>query len=514
MSSFSNKKCPKNSQASSFSHKNDTSRRYKFIPKNNPFKYFKHSYSKKFAKIMEVNGGTSVNPRKRTFAEIDENPDQSNKSLKKTHELCNSVDMDEQLTITDIIQDNASHSSAEAAQIMRKNSIQRINEIKCIRPIEFDLIASQGPSHKPTYKYGLNFKHKTHVFKFDGEGSSKKCAKSMACLKALYFLNKVPGFFQPIESTQVTCIITHEMQTFFSMSEFVDEYLQASLCPSQNDFLASEAKTFEDDMNNEDLTLKKLGTEEGEQIMTKKSVAKLSEKDSKTKEIIATKNPLIIWNHLVSNGQYVFEYVQEEGSSHAKLFKVELKLSKQTVTELKSSLVLPGNELKIDHIASESVLISSNETEVFFYGFGNSKKQAKSKAAQIALGEIFNIKLVSEENDAVSTNESMSDENKATNDSKIKDFSDNISEMIKAKYQDILQSIDGQTMNVSKDPEISASIDDLTLTSQNKLRNVFAAIVQSNGYNSSTSKIICITSGTKCINGEYMSQLGIFKTLC
>ena len=85
--------------------------------------------------------------------------------------------------------------------------------------------------------------------------------------------------------------------------------------------------------------------------------------------------------------------------------------------------------------------------------------------------------------------------------------------MIKTKYQDILQSIDGNTTHLTKDPEMSATIDDLTLTSQNKLRNVFAAIIQSYGYNTSNSKIICITSGTKCINGEYMSQLGTTKTL-
>ena len=91
---------------------------------------------------------------------------------------------------------------------------------------------------------------------------------------------------------------------------------------------------------------------------------------------------------------------------------------------------------------------------------------------------------------------------------KIKEFSDNISEMVKSKYQEILQTIDSAT-NLSKDPEISSSIEDLTATSQNKLRNVYAAIVQSNGYNTLTSKIICITSGTKCINGEFMSQLGI-----
>jgi hypothetical protein len=103
---------------------------------------------------------------------------------------------------------------------------------------------------------------------------------------------------------------------------------------------------------------------------------------------------------------------------------------------------------------------------------------------------------------------SIENDDKNITETKIKEFSDNISEMIKAKYQEILHTIDA-TANLSKDPEVSSSIEDLNATKQNKLRNVYAAIVQSNGYNTLTSKIICITSGTKCINGEFMSQLGI-----
>ena len=55
-------------------------------------------------------------------------------------------------------------------------------------------------------------------------------------------------------------------------------------------------------------------------------------------------------------------------------------------------------------------------------------------------------------------------------ETKIKEFSDNISEMVKAKYQEILHTIDATT-NLSKDPEVSSSIEDLNATSQNKLRN-------------------------------------------
>lgn len=107
----------------------------------------------------------------------------------------------------------------------------------------------------------------------------------------------------------------------------------------------------------------------------------------------------------------------------------------------------------------------------------------------------------------IDTSMIIENDDKLLTDAKKKEFSDNISEMIKNKYQEILQKIDADTKLI-KDAEISSSIEDLNATSQNKLRNVYAAVVQSKGFNTQNSQIICITSGTKCINGEYMSQLG------
>lgn len=118
---------------------------------------------------------------------------------------------------------------------------------------------------------------------------------------------------------------------------------------------------------------------------------------------------------------------------------------------------------------------------------------------QIFIFILFNVE--------IDSSMTIENEDKNVTDAKIKEFSDNVSEMIKNKYQDILQKIDGDTKLV-KDAEISSSIEDLSATNQNKLRNVYAAVIQSNGFNIQTSKIICITSGTKCINGEFMSQLG------
>lgn len=42
----------------------------------------------------------------------------------------------------------------------------------------------------------------------------------------------------------------------------------------------------------------------------------------------------------------------------------------------------------------------------------------------------------------------------------------------------------------------------------NKFLNVYSGIVQSNGIDFNTAKLICLTTGTKCISGECMSLTG------
>ena len=84
----------------------------------------------------------------------------------------------------------------------------------------------------------------------------------------------------------------------------------------------------------------------------------------------------------------------------------------------------------------------------------------------------------------------------------IKEFADNISELVKHKYYALMNLLDATV----KSKSVS---DESELTSQSKLRNVYAGIVQSDGFDSNSAKLICITTGTKCISGQYMSQCGV-----
>lgn len=92
-------------------------------------------------------------------------------------------------------------------------------------------------------------------------------------------------------------------------------------------------------------------------------------------------------------------------------------------------------------------------------------------------------------------------------DAKIKEFADNISELAKDKFNNLLNIIESKITKPSVLSNLSA-IFDQEISSSKKLRNVYASIVQSNGFDYNSSKLICVSTGTKCINGEYMSQMG------
>jgi hypothetical protein len=67
-----------------------------------------------------------------------------------------------------------------------------------------------------------------------------------------------------------------------------------------------------------------------------------------------------------------------------------------------------------------------------------------------------------------------------------KEFADNINQLINEKCKELNLT--------AEDSEFNA----------NKLLNVYSAIVQTNGFDIDTARIICVTTGTKCVSGENM----------
>ena len=93
----------------------------------------------------------------------------------------------------------------------------------------------------------------------------------------------------------------------------------------------------------------------------------------------------------------------------------------------------------------------------------------------------------------------------------MKDFADNVSELVKEKYYSLLNRLEEKisTKKAHGNTDGPAIDEDLELTSQNKLRSVYAGIIQSDSMDPEATKLVCVTTGTKCIDGEYMSLEGL-----
>ena len=93
---------------------------------------------------------------------------------------------------------------------------------------------------------------------------------------------------------------------------------------------------------------------------------------------------------------------------------------------------------------------------------------------------------------------------------KIKEFADNISELAKNKFDSLVNTIESKSVTKSSNSLLAnlSVIFEEEAANSKKLRNVYASITQTNGFDYNSSKLICVSTGTKCINGEFMSQMG------
>jgi dsRNA-specific ribonuclease len=139
--------------------------------------------------MMDQNGSK----HKRNFDEMTETDSNQYQSSKKFNSTTTTNEAEE-INLTDIINEvnNSNSSQSLMEESITKNSIQKLYEIKKIKKVSFDMLSTDGPSHKPSFKFALNFELKNKTFKFEGEGANKKLAKSIASLKALYFLKCLP----------------------------------------------------------------------------------------------------------------------------------------------------------------------------------------------------------------------------------------------------------------------------------------------------------------------------------
>ncbi|XP_051785295.1 double-stranded RNA-specific editase B2 [Erpetoichthys calabaricus] len=120
-----------------------------------------------------------------------------------------------------------------------------------------------------------------------------------------------------------------------------------------------------------------------------------------------------------------------------------------------------------------------------FEGSGRSKKQAKAQAAQTALQALFNIRMVPEGKTS-----------RIYSRSKCchlpQEFADSVFQLVTQKFQELANRCS-------------------SLYSRHK---VLAGIIMTRGLDIRQAQVVALSTGTKCINGEYISDQGLVVNDC
>ncbi|KAG9349157.1 hypothetical protein JZ751_029480, partial [Albula glossodonta] len=145
-----------------------------------------------------------------------------------------------------------------------------------------------------------------------------------------------------------------------------------------------------------------------------------------------------------------YDFVSESGESHAKNFVMSVTVDTQT-----------------------------------FEGSGRNKKLAKARAAQAALSTLFNMQV-----DQTPSHQPIPREGLQLHLPQV--LADAVSRLVVDKFSELTDSF----------------------TSPHARRKVLAGVVMTTGTDVKKAQVICVSTGTKCINGEYMSDRGLALNDC
>ncbi|XP_039612362.1 double-stranded RNA-specific editase 1 isoform X1 [Polypterus senegalus] len=145
-----------------------------------------------------------------------------------------------------------------------------------------------------------------------------------------------------------------------------------------------------------------------------------------------------------------YDFVSESGESHAKNFVMSVTVDGQT-----------------------------------FEGSGRNKKLAKARAAQAALASLFNMHL-----DQTPSRQPIPREGLQLHLPQV--LADSVSRLVVDKFSELTDNF----------------------TSPHARRKVLAGVVMTTGTDVKDAQVICVSTGTKCINGEYMSDRGLALNDC
>ncbi|KAJ7396179.1 Double-stranded RNA-specific editase B2 [Pitangus sulphuratus] len=332
-----------------------------------------------------------------------------------------------------------------------KNALVQLHELK--PGLQYKMVSQTGPVHAPVFAVAVEVNGLT----FEGTGPTKKKAKMRAAELALKSFVQFPN----------AC------QAHFAMGNCINP--STDFTSDQADFPDTLFKEFEPPTHSEDFSVYNPVNNEllstayrhgrllchtldlmGHGKQSKHRVASKAESE---------KNPVVLLNELRSGLRYVClsETVEKQ---HIKSFVMAVRVDGRT-----------------------------------FEGSGRSKKLAKGQAAQAALQALFNIRLPSHipsrskchhlpQGDACSQFELRTIERAYEED--MTDFADSVYQMVAQKFQELTENF----------------------TSMHARHKTLAGIVMTKGLDIRQAQVIVLSSGTKCINGEYINDQGLAVNDC
>ncbi|XP_048874656.1 double-stranded RNA-specific editase 1-like isoform X4 [Brienomyrus brachyistius] len=336
--------------------------------------------------------------------------------------------------------------------VLPKNALMQLNEI---RPgLQYQLQSQTGPVHAPVFVMTVEVNGQL----FEGSGPTKKKAKLCAAEKALRSFVQFPNACEAHLAMGRTLAVTTDFTS--DQADFPDTLFNGFETPSP------PPPAF-------------FPTPLGKYPSSPAGAPTLSRPLPPTPSPQASgKNPVMILNELRPGLKY--EFVSESGESHAKSFVM-------------------------------AVMVDGRS----FQGSGRNKKLAKARAAQAALSALFNMQL-----DQTPSRQPIPREGLQLHLPQVESslqtgglFGQRGSPVLRCVCLCVcvLQVLADAVSRLVVD-KFSELTDNFT--SPHARRKVLAGVVMTTGSNCKEAQVICISTGTKCINGEYMSDRGLALNDC
>lgn len=331
-----------------------------------------------------------------------------------------------------------------------KNAVVALNEYKA--GLKYELVETRGPVHLPCFVFKVTVNNQT----FTGEGKSKKLAKQAAAETAL---KNILQFKNPMEAQAALGLAEAAMsqQDFTSDCEVGPEMLRPFYRPGE--VSSSSSSPVKESSNSEETAKPGVGAPlatSGAQLDAGPEPAQVGNPPLTEAGSNQMRNPVMILNELRPGLDFSYS---ETGQAPCKKFFTRVTVEEQE-----------------------------------FEGSGASKKSAKQAVAKAVLMKIYKYNfspLVTRAGGSPGAGATKGPNKEWEAVGMSQEVADNVGRLVNAKYDQLMEE-----------------------DHQHRKRKVIAGIVMSRDEAMEELEVVAVSTGTKCVSGEYMSVTGTALNDC